>query len=221
MRLMRTVWQIFRSLLKNARWGHFNVNIVRTMHQIRAIVNVWTMKLHRIIGQNYKKSTLYKNRVNISLHLYGVKKFHSLSEFLSIPTPVEWKFTTQRVESRLVHSIFTQNMWSLHREWRQWQIEWKFTPFFRVHNAILKHVKFFNYHNGNKRVEMILKSTSDDKRSQQSAYNIKSNVMENIEIEIGSGNFTDKDCKIIVQIMITIKLKHCQDCGYSECISVA
>ena len=40
--------------------------------------------------------------------IYGVKKFHSLrSEFHSILTPVEWKFTTQRVESRPVHSIFT------------------------------------------------------------------------------------------------------------------
>ena len=40
--------------------------------------------------------------------IYGVKKFHSLrSEFHSILTPVEWKFTIQRVESRPVHSIFT------------------------------------------------------------------------------------------------------------------
>ena len=40
--------------------------------------------------------------------IYGVKKFHSLrSEFHSILTPLEWKFTTQRVESRPVHSIFT------------------------------------------------------------------------------------------------------------------
>ena len=40
--------------------------------------------------------------------IYGVKKFHSLrSEFHSILTPAEWKFTTQRVESRPVHSIFT------------------------------------------------------------------------------------------------------------------
>ena len=37
-----------------------------------------------------------------------MKKFHSLrSEFHSILTPVVWKFTTQRVESRPVHSIFT------------------------------------------------------------------------------------------------------------------
>ena len=35
-------------------------------------------------------------------------EFHSLrSEFHSILTPVEWKFTTQRVKSRPVHSIFT------------------------------------------------------------------------------------------------------------------
>ena len=49
-----------------------------------------------------------KNQVNNSLHLYEVKKFHSLrSEFHSILTPVEWKFTTQRGESRSVHSMFT------------------------------------------------------------------------------------------------------------------
>ena len=39
--------------------------------------------------------------------IYGVKRFHSLSEFHSILTPVEWKFITQRVKSRPVHSIFT------------------------------------------------------------------------------------------------------------------
>ena len=40
--------------------------------------------------------------------IYGVKRFHSLrSEFHWILTPVEWKFTTQRVKSRPVHSIFT------------------------------------------------------------------------------------------------------------------
>ena len=43
------------------------------------------------------------------IHLiYGVMKIHSLrSAFQSILTPVEWKFTIQRVESRPVHSIFT------------------------------------------------------------------------------------------------------------------
>ena len=35
------------------------------------------------------------------------RNFTSLSEFHSILTPVEWKFTTQRVESRPVHSILT------------------------------------------------------------------------------------------------------------------
>ena len=50
-------------------------------------------------------STLQKkNRVNNSLQ----KIIHSLrSEFHSILTPVEWKFTTQRVKSCPVHSIFT------------------------------------------------------------------------------------------------------------------
>ena len=40
--------------------------------------------------------------------VYGVKRFHSLrSEFHSILTLVEWKCSSQRVESRPVHSIFT------------------------------------------------------------------------------------------------------------------
>ena len=40
--------------------------------------------------------------------IYGVNTFHSLrNEYHSILTPVEWKFTTQRMESRPVHSIFT------------------------------------------------------------------------------------------------------------------
>ena len=52
---------------------------------------------------------LSKKKIEWIIHsIYGVKKFHSLrSEFHSILTPVEWKFTTQRVESRPVHSIFT------------------------------------------------------------------------------------------------------------------
>ena len=36
-----------------------------------------------------------------------MNRFYSLSEFHSILTPAEWKFTTQLVESRPVHSIFT------------------------------------------------------------------------------------------------------------------
>ena len=52
---------------------------------------------------------LSKRKIDWIIHsIYGVKKFHSLrSEFHSILTPEEWKFTTQRVESRPVHSIFT------------------------------------------------------------------------------------------------------------------
>ena len=51
------------------------------------------------------------------------KKFHLLrSELHSILTPVEWTFTTQRVESRPVHSIFTPK--EVLSEWLQWQLEW-------------------------------------------------------------------------------------------------
>ena len=60
------------------------------------------------------KYVLSKNIEWIIHSIYGVKKFHSLrSEFHSILTPVEWKFTTQRVESRPVHSIFTPKKWSV------------------------------------------------------------------------------------------------------------
>ena len=52
---------------------------------------------------------LHKKKIEWIIHsIYGVNKFHSLrSEIHSILTPVGWKFTTQRVESRSVHSIFT------------------------------------------------------------------------------------------------------------------
>ena len=49
-----------------------------------------------------------KKKIEWIIHsIYGVKRFHSLSEFHSILTPVEWKLTTQRVKSRPVHLIFT------------------------------------------------------------------------------------------------------------------
>ena len=56
-----------------------------------------------------KHSDTLQKKIEWIIHsIYGVKKFHSLrSEFHSILTPVEWKVTTQRVESRPVHSIFT------------------------------------------------------------------------------------------------------------------
>ena len=55
-----------------------------------------------------KKDVISKRKIEwIIYSIYGVKIFHSLrSEFHSILTPVEWKFTTQRVKSRPVHSIF-------------------------------------------------------------------------------------------------------------------
>ena len=47
-----------------------------------------------------------EGRVNNLLHLW--------SEIHSILTPVEWKFTTQRVESRPAHSIFRSDHWRHH-----------------------------------------------------------------------------------------------------------
>ena len=78
------------------------------------LINEWTSGFNFtpawqdfILGITYNILSK-KNRVNNSLPLYGVNIFHSLrSEIHSILTPVEWKFTTQRVESRAVHSIFT------------------------------------------------------------------------------------------------------------------
>ena len=50
----------------------------------------------------------YSKNIEWIIHsIYGVKKCHSLSEFHSILTPVEWIFTTERVEFRPVHSIFS------------------------------------------------------------------------------------------------------------------
>ena len=63
--------------------------------------------------------------------IYGVKRFHSLSsEFHSILTPGEWKFTTQRVESRPVHSIFTPIEVVSEVNTRGVKIEWKFVLVF-------------------------------------------------------------------------------------------
>ena len=65
---------------------------------------------------NYTSPYLSLKKVEWIIHsIYGVKKFHSLSsEFHSILTLGEWKFTNQRVESRPVHSIYSlQKKWSL------------------------------------------------------------------------------------------------------------
>ena len=59
------------------------------------------------------------------------RDFHSLSsEFHSILTPEEWQFTTQRVESRPVHSIFTPKEVITDVNTQGVKIEWKFTLFF-------------------------------------------------------------------------------------------
>ena len=110
-----------------------------------------TTKIPQICTQHvWFMHYLLSKKIEWIIHsIYGVTKFHSLrSEFHSILTPVEWKFTTQRVESSPVHSIFTpdQKKWSptsLPREWRQWQIEWKFTLFFlnREYGLIIQIVR--------------------------------------------------------------------------------
>ena len=60
-----------------------------------------------------------------------MKRFHSLrSEFHSILTPVERKFTTQRVESRPVQSIFTPKEVITDATTQGVKMEWKFTLYF-------------------------------------------------------------------------------------------
>ena len=55
-----------------------------------------------------EKISLTEEWISLDSNSSRVKRFHSLrSEFHSILTPVEWKFTTQRVKSLPVHSIFT------------------------------------------------------------------------------------------------------------------
>ena len=63
----------------------------------------------RIISNNEKLVVILSKKFEWIIHSsYGVNRFLSLkSEFHSILTLVEWKFTTQRVKSRPVHSIFT------------------------------------------------------------------------------------------------------------------
>ena len=85
---------------------------------------------------NMHAAPLLSKKIGCIIHsIYGVKKFHPVrSEFHSILTPVEWSFTTQWVEYRPVHSIFSPKEMITEvtpREWPQWQKEWKFTPFFK------------------------------------------------------------------------------------------
>ena len=58
-------------------------------HKISLVCRLSTVLHYELCPRAYV-ITLFKNRVNNSLHLYGVKKFHSLrSEFHFILTPVE------------------------------------------------------------------------------------------------------------------------------------
>ena len=87
-------------------------------------------------------TTLYKTVEWIlhSISIYEVKRFHSLrSEFHSILTPVEWKFTTQRVKSRPVHSIFTPK--EVITAWRHYQ---------RSENRVNRVISFREYVYSNK-----------------------------------------------------------------------
>ena len=83
------------------------------MNTINSIVQTWLYSNYKIeytlrmIFVKYDGTNL-KAKLVIEVGPYGVKKYHWLrSEFHSILTPVEWKFTTQRVESHSVHSILT------------------------------------------------------------------------------------------------------------------
>ena len=61
------------------------------------------------LSDSYSRFLYSLKKIKWIIHsIYGVNRFHSLrSEYHSILTPGEWKFTTQRVKSRPVHSIFT------------------------------------------------------------------------------------------------------------------
>ena len=118
------------SMVSNTQ-GFETIQLLWTI-PIRAIFHLhhfqnYTLALKMLYTVLYYYDSLYKhyillysqqqqNRVNNSLHLWSedislVEEwffFHSLrSEFHSILIPVEWKFTTQRVESRPVYSIFS------------------------------------------------------------------------------------------------------------------
>ena len=75
--------------------------------------------------------------------IHGVKKFHSLrSEFHSILTPVESENSLLNEWNLVRFTRYSlQKKWSLTslpREWPQWQIEWKFTPFFFLESTGLR-----------------------------------------------------------------------------------
>ena len=81
---------------------------------------------------NYTYPYLSFKKVEWIIHsIYGVKKFHSLSsEFHSILTLGEWKFSNQRVESRPVHSIYSLQKKITDVTIRGVKIEWNFPLFF-------------------------------------------------------------------------------------------
>ena len=79
-----------------------------------------------------------KNRVNNSLRPWS-EEISLAEEWISLDSNSSRKFTSQRVESRPFTRYSLQKKWSLTslpREWPQWQIEWKFTPFLESLHAV-------------------------------------------------------------------------------------
>ena len=79
--------------------------ILQKLHiVVRPNVKVFirTISSCAIATRMYLHDVSLKKKIEWIIHsIYRVKRFNS------ILTPVEWKFTTQRVKSRPVHSIFT------------------------------------------------------------------------------------------------------------------
>ena len=121
-------WIILTNDLSNVHYLYNNLICCDIMISNPSIVSVVCFCFHLFTKSIIPYSLQKTIEWIISSH-YGVKKFQSsMSEFHSILTPVEWKFTTQRVESLPVYSIFTPKE-VITEVTPQWQIEWKFTPF--------------------------------------------------------------------------------------------
>ena len=94
-------------------WSLYKLALPYIVH-VQWIICPWLLSEKRDLRRLWKLIwhegwCIYIKKIDWIIHsIYGGKKFHSLrSECHSILTPVEWKFTTQRVESRPVHWICT------------------------------------------------------------------------------------------------------------------
>ena len=67
-----------------------------------------------------------------------VEEWISLNSNSSI---IEWKFTTQRVKSRPVHSIFTPKKWSLTSPPKEWQYRVNRVIFFREYTVYIMYTQ--------------------------------------------------------------------------------